>query len=324
MELTGVNSLLDATATEVSYLSSDQYLKQFAATKAALVLVPRKVTLPATNTIPVLVVDDPELAMVKVLKLFAPPTCRPPQGIDPTASIAAGTQIPADAQIGAHVVIGSNVHMGTNCIIHPGVVIGDDVSLGNYCELFANVVIRERITLGNRVIINAGSVLGTDGFGYRWDGRQHVKVPQIGTIIVEDDVEIGSCTCVDRAKFGATVIGRGSKIDNLVQIAHNVKIGPCSILAGQSGIAGSTTLGTGVVLGGATSVSDHITVGDGVMAAGRTAIHEDIPPRTIVSGMPALPHRQTLREQAAMRKLPEALLQLRKFHDLYNELAPLL
>lgn len=314
--ITGVNSLTDALATEISFITSDKYLKELVATRAVAVVTPRKVNVPADKCQTViLTVDDVDLAMVKVLGLFAPPIPRPAVGIDPSARIAPGTTLPEDARIGAFVSIGANVRIGVRCVIHPGVVIGDDVTLGNDCELHANVVIRERVTIGSRVIINAGSVLGTDGFGYRWDGKQHVKVPQIGTIIIEDDVELGSCVCIDRAKFGATVIGRGSKIDNLVQIAHNVKTGPFCILAGQTGVAGSTTLGTGVVLGGATSVSDHVHIADGVMAAGRSAIHESIPPKTIVSGMPALPHRQSLREQAALRKLPEIVVQMRKAQE---------
>ena len=324
MVLTGVNSLVDATATEVSFLTSDQFLKQFAQTKAALVLVPQKVNLPPGAATPVLHVDDPELSLATVLGLFAPQIPRPDPGVDPSARISAQTRVPADARIGPHASIGARVKLGARCVIHPGVVIADDVTIGDDCEFFSNVVIRERNTVGHRVIINAGSIIGTDGFGYRWDGHQHVKVPQIGIVIIEDDVEIGSCSCVDRAKFGATVIGRGTKIDNLVQVGHNVKIGPFCIIVGQTGIAGSTTLGTGVVLGGAVSVRDHITIGDGAMAAARSAIHGDIPAKTVVSGMPALPHRQTLREQHAFRKLPELMTQMRKIQDRFGDAAKML
>lgn len=313
--LTGVNSLTDAAATEISFLSSDQYVKQVPATKAAVVVSSRKANLPANLPCIVLRVDDVDLAMAKVLGLFAPPVRRPVPGIDVSARISPQATIPADASIGACTSIGASVTLGARCVIHAGVVIGDEVTIGDDCELHANVVIRERITICNRVTIHAGSIIGTDGFGYRWDGKQHIKIPQIGTVIIEDDVELGSCVCVDRAKFGATVIGRGSKIDNLVQIAHNVKIGPNCIMAGQVGIAGSTTLGTGVVLGGASSVRDHVTLGDGAMVAARSAVHEDVPPKTVVSGMPALPHRQSLREQAAFRRLPEMMVQMRKMQE---------
>src|SRR5439155_19537845 len=153
--------------------------------------------------------------------------------------------------------------------------LGDDVTVGEDCVLFPHVVVRERIIIGSRVTIHAGSVLGTDGFGYRWDGAKHAKVPQIGTVVIEDDVEIGSCVCVDRAKFGATRVGRGSKIDNLVQVAHNVTIGPHCILAGQAGTAGSASLGTGVMLGGQCAVKDHTTMGDRSMRAACSGALDD-------------------------------------------------
>jgi UDP-3-O-[3-hydroxymyristoyl] glucosamine N-acyltransferase len=165
------------------------------------------------------------------------------------------------------------------------------------------------------VVIHAGSVLGTDGFGYRWDGTKHAKVPQIGTVVVEDDVEIGSCVCIDRAKFAATRIGRGTKIDNLVQIAHNVQVGPHCIIVGQVGVAGSARLGAGVVLGGQVAIRDHATIGDGAMVAATSGVHEDVPPKAFMSGTPALPHRQSLREQAAMRRLPDLVVQVRKLQE---------
>jgi len=165
------------------------------------------------------------------------------------------------------------------------------------------------------VVIHASSVLGTDGFGYRWDGQKHAKIPQIGTVIVEDDVEIGSCVCIDRAKFSSTRVGRGTKIDNLVQIGHNVQIGPHCIIVGQAGLAGSVRLGERVVLGGQTAVRDHITIGDGAMSAACSAIAEDVEPKTVVSGMPAFPHRQSLREQAALRRLPDLVVQVRKIQE---------
>lgn len=313
--LTGVNSLTDANAHELSFVISDQYHKQFEASKATVVIAPRKGTLPDGGGKIVLRVEDVDIAMARVLALFAPPVSRPAIGVDPSARIAAGTTVPANARIGACVVIGDGVKMGTGCVIHSGAVIGNDVKLGDDCEIHSNVVIRERVTIGNRVVINAGSVIGTDGFGYRWDGKKHLKIPQIGTVIIEDDVELGSCVCIDRAKFGATVIGHGTKIDNLVQIAHNVKVGPHCIMAGQVGIAGSATLGAGVMIGGASSLRDHITLGDGAMVAARSAVHEDVPAKTVVSGMPALPHRQSLREQGALRRLPELMGEMRKMQE---------
>ena len=166
-------------------------------------------------------------------------------------------------RVGPFVSVGERSRLGDNVVLHPGVFVGDDVEIGDDCELFPQVVVRERISIGKRVIIHAGSVLGSDGFGYRWDGKQHTKIPQIGRVIVEDDVEIGSCVCIDRAKFSTTRIGKGTKIDNLVQIGHNVQTGPHCIIVGQVGLAGSVKLGAGVVLGGQSAVRDHITLGDG-------------------------------------------------------------
>ncbi len=323
-QITGLANLDEATPSDLSFLGSERYLTQFAQTQAAGVIVHRKVKLRGPASVPTLVVDDADLAMARVLELFAPPVPRPAEGIHPSATIAASAEIGPGARIGANVVIGEGCRIGRNVILHPGVFIGAEVTIGDDCELFPSVIVRERITLGSRVTIHAGSVLGTDGFGYRWDGTRHAKIPQIGTVIVEDDVEIGSCVCIDRAKFSATRIGRGAKIDNLVQIGHNVQIGPHCIIVGQSGLAGSAKLGTGVVLGGQTAVRDHITLGDGAMAAACSAIAEDVDPRTVVSGMPALPHRQSLREQAALRRLPELVVQMRKLQEQVDQLQKLL
>lgn len=318
--ITGMNTLEEATETELSFLSSDAYVKHLAATRAAAVIVHKRVKLPAGNTVAVLVVDDADLAVAKVLQRLAPPVPRPEPGIDPSARIAATASVSAGACIAQNVHVGQRSSIGAGTVLHPGVYVGDDVSIGEDCEFFPNVVIRERITVGSRVVIHAGSVLGTDGFGYRWDGTKHAKVPQIGTVIVEDDVEIGSCVCIDRAKFSATRIGRGTKIDNLVQIGHNTVIGPHCIIVGQVGLAGSVKLEAGVVLGGKTAVRDHVTIGAGAMTAACAAIAEDIEPRSIVSGMPALPHRQSLREQAALRRLPDLVVQVRKLEEQVRKL----
>ena len=266
--ITGVATLSDAGPGELSFLSSEAFLKEFAATRASAVLIQKKIKLPDAAEFPrpspaVLLVDDADLAMARVLNLFAYPVPRPPAGIDAMSSVDPSAEISAEVSIGPFACIGKHAKIGRGSIIHAQVFIGDDVTLGEECEIFPNVTIRERITIGNRVVINAGSVLGTDGFGYRWDGQKQAKVPQIGTIIIEDDVELGSCVCIDRAKFSETRIGRGTKIDNLVQIAHNVVMGPHCLIAGQAGLAGTPTLGTRVVLGGQAAVRDHVTIGDG-------------------------------------------------------------
>jgi UDP-3-O-[3-hydroxymyristoyl] glucosamine N-acyltransferase len=314
----GVAALEEARATDLSLLKSKGYLKQFAATSAAAVLVDRSIKprpIAAGARPALLLVDDAELAMARILQEFAPPVPRPPAGVDPSSRVDPSVEIGEAAAVGPFAVVGARCRIGRNAILHAGVCIGDDVTIGDDCQLFPHVVVRERITIGHRVVIHANSVLGTDGFGYRWDGASHAKVPQIGTVIIEDDVEIGSCVCIDRAKFGATRVGHGSKIDNLVQIAHNVVIGPHCIIVGQVGLAGGVRLGTGVVLGGQVAVRDHVTLGDGAAAAACAGIAEDVEARTVVSGIPAFPHRQSLREQAALRRLPDLIQQVRKLQE---------
>ena len=313
--ISGVAGLAEAGAADLSMVSSEAYLPQLAASSAGAVLVQCKLALPPTWNRPALLVEDVELATAKVLPLFVPPIPRPAPGIHPTAVIAASATVPSDAAIGPHVVIGERTRLGARCVLHANVCLSDEVILGDDCEFFPNVVVRERVTIGNRVTIHAGSVLGMDGFGYRWDGKQHAKIPHVGVVIVEDDVEIGSCVCVDRAKFSATRIGRGTKLDNLVQIAHNAQLGPNCILAGQSGLAGSVKLGAGVAIGGQTAVRDHVTVGDGAMIAACSGVAADVPPKGIVSGTPSIPHRQFLREQGNLRRLPDLVIQIRKLRE---------
>lgn len=312
----GLNTLADATGEELSFLSSEKFAKQLSTTKAAAVLVHRRIRadLAAPEGVPLIMVDNGDLAMAQVLSLFAPPVPRP-GGIDPMARIASTATLGAGCRIGPFTVVGERVVLGDRCVLHAGTYIGDDTRLGDDCELFPNVVIRERITLGNRVIVHAGSVIGSDGFGYRWDGRQHAKIPQIGTVVIEEDVEIGSCVCIDRAKFSETRVGRGSKLDNLVQFGHNSRSGPHCIMAGQSALAGSVTIGAGVVLGGQSAISDHVTFGDGAMLAGCSGAMSDAPAKQVVSGLPAIPHRQFLREQAALRDLPDLRVQVRKLQE---------
>ncbi len=314
-EISGLGALSDAQESELSLVASESYLPQLSSTRAAAVIVQRKLKLPDSWQRPVLRVDDVDLAVAKILPLFAPSVPAPPVGVDSSAIVSPSAAFGAGVVIGPHVVIGQRSRLGHRCVLHANVFVGDDVVIGDDCQFFPNVVVRERITIGHRVVIHAGSILGSDGFGYRWDGEKHAKIPHIGTVIIEDDVEIGSCVCIDRAKFSATRVGRGTKIDNLVQIGHNVQVGPHCILVGQVALAGSCRLGAGVVLGGQAAVRDHITVGDGAMVAACSGVAEDVSPKTIVSGTPAIPHRQSLREQAAVRRLPNLVVQVRKLQE---------
>jgi UDP-3-O-[3-hydroxymyristoyl] glucosamine N-acyltransferase len=313
--LTGVASLEEAGPDDISFISSGAFLRQFNSTCAAAVIADRKVKLPDELARPIFVVENADLAVAKVLGLFAPTIPRPPVGIDPAARIASSAHVPPTSSIGPFVFVGERARLGDRCVIHPGVYIGDDVSLGDDCQIFPNVVIRERITIGHRVILHANSVLGSDGFGFAWDGTGFMKIPHIGTIIIEDDVEIGSCTCIDRAKFSETRIGTGTKLDNLVQIAHNVKIGPHCVIAAQTGIAGSSAVGAGSMLGGQCAVRDHVTLGSRVMVAACAGVAEDYESNSIVSGVPALPHKQSLREQKAIRRLPALMERVNQLQE---------
>ena len=311
----GLATLDEANAEELTFVGTEAYARRLPSSRAMGAIVHRKVRPPDGYAGAVFVVDDPDLAVARVLELFAPPTPRPPAGVDALARIAGSARLAENVAVGPFVFVGERARVGRNTVLHPGVYVGDEAVIGDDCELFPQVVVRERVTVGDRVIIHAGSVLGTDGFGYRWDGARHAKIPQIGTIVVEDDVEIGSCVCIDRAKFSTTRIGRGTKIDNLVQIGHNTTVGPHCIIVGQTGLAGSVTLGAGVVLGGQSAVRDHVAMGDGAMAAGCSGVAEDVPAKTIVSGLPALPHRQFLREQGSLRHLPELRNQVKKLQE---------
>ena len=317
-EIVGITSLNEATADHISFCTDSHYAAQLANTKAAAVIVPAELKLPETSPAIgtcLLVVKQAEVAVNQVLALFAPPVPRPAEGVDAMARVDATAELADGVRVGPFVSIGARARIGANSVVHAGVFIGDDVVIGEDCELFPNVVIRERCSVGNRVIIHANATIGSDGYGYRWDGRKHAKIPQIGVVTIGDDVEIGSNACIDRAKFSATVIGPGTKIDNLVQVAHNVRMGAHCLVTAQVGLAGSVTLGNGVVLGGQAAVRDHIKMGDGAMAAGCSGVAEDVEPKGIVSGVPVRPHRQYLREQGAVRRIPELAQQIRKLTE---------
>jgi UDP-3-O-[3-hydroxymyristoyl] glucosamine N-acyltransferase len=311
----------------VSFLASDSYARHLPDTRAAAVLVNRRVRLGDRAAPPgtvLIVVDDADLATAKLLAAYAPPVPRPAAGVDSAARVAASARVGPSCRVGFNVYVGERAVLGARCVLHPGAFVGDDAVLGDDCELFPNVVVRERVTLGNRVVVHANTAIGSDGFGYRWDGSKHAKVPQIGTVVIEDDVELGSCVCVDRAKFSETRVGPGTKIDNLVQVAHNVRTGPHCLMAGQSGMAGSVTLGAGVVLGGQSAVKDHARMGDGAMLAACSGVLDDVPAKQVVSGVPAIPHRQALREQAALRELPDLRVQVRRLQEQVDALAKLI
>jgi len=303
-----VATLEQAGPDELSWVGSPGVLPRVARSKAGVLLVPTDCSLPPGLT--VIRVADPDLALCEALTYLSPPPDRIPPGVHPTAPVSPDAVVEG-AAIGANVFVGPGAVVGSGTQLYPGVYVGACANIGRDCVLWPNVVVRERITIGNRVIIHPNATIGADGFGYiQRDGR-HRKIPQVGTVVIEDDVEIGANSAIDRARSGVTRIGRGTKIDNLVQIAHNCDIGEDCIIVAQCGIGGSTSLEHHVVLGGQVGIIDHLHVGAGVQAAAKSVIFSNIPEGRTVRGIPATENARFLREQASLRKLPKWSQELR-------------
>jgi UDP-3-O-[3-hydroxymyristoyl] glucosamine N-acyltransferase len=285
----------------LSFAVSGRYATQLDSSGAGAVLVPEALATgagPRTR----IVVADPYGALVRVLRALYP-TETPVASVDPSVRVGAGTVIGADVYIAPFVVIGRNVRIGARCRLEQGSSIGDGVVVGDDTTIGPHVVCYAGSHIGSRVVLKAGAVIGGDGFGYLSDGKGHTRIPHVGGCILEDEVEVGSNTCIDRGSVDDTVIGRGTKLDNLVQVGHNVRIGErCLIMAGV-GIAGSTRVGNDVILAGHVGVTDHLVIGDRARIAAKSAIFGDVPAGTSFSGHPARPHRQFLRAQAAMYRL---------------------
>ncbi len=306
--LSGVSSLEQAGPGDVSFVAGDRFQKAASHTKASALLVGRALPDCAASQI---VVPHPALAFARVVQHFFCAPYRATGIVQPIAQ-GANVRIGADVSIGPFVTLGDHVTIGSRVTLAPGVFVGAGSEIGDDALLYPNVVVREGCRIGCRVVIHSGTVIGSDGFGYVQHQGQHVKVPQLGGVTVEDDVEIGANVTVDRATFGQTLIRRGTKIDNLVQLAHNVQIGEHCIVVAQVGIAGSTTVGTHVVIGGQAGLADHLQVGDRVMIAARSGVNRSLTSDQIVSGAPAMPHETALRAQALLPHLPELRQQLRE------------
>jgi UDP-3-O-[3-hydroxymyristoyl] glucosamine N-acyltransferase len=294
---------LDRAGPEaLSFAVSSRYSSDLDSSRAGAVLVPEALATSGTGPKTRIVVADPYGALVRVLRALYPSE-EPDAGIDPTARIGTGTVLGPGVSVGPFVVLGRNVRVGARCRVAQGVSLGDGVVVGDDAIIGPGVVCYAGSRLGNRVVLKAGAVIGGDGFGYLSDGKGHHRIPHVGSCVLEDEVEVGSNTCIDRGSIDDTVIGRGTKLDNLVQVGHNVRIGErCLIMAGV-GIAGSTRVGNDVILAGHVGVTDHLAIGDRARIAAKSAIFGDVPAAASFSGHPARPHRQFLRAQAAMYRL---------------------
>jgi UDP-3-O-[3-hydroxymyristoyl] glucosamine N-acyltransferase len=297
--ISAVAPLAGANTGQLSFLSNRKYAAQLAASKAGAILVPQNLEGEDDRWIRV---DDPYFAIARIMtKWFG---ARPmPKGISPQASIAASAKLGASVAVGPFTVIGEDVVIGDNTAIFQNVSIEAGSSVGNDCIVYPNVVNYDGMRIGHRCIIHAGVVIGSDGYGFAMHDGKHHKIPQIGIVRIEDDVEIGAGTTIDRAALGETVIGEGTKIDNLVQIGHNVKIGKHCLLVSQVGIAGSTELGDHVFVAGQSGFSGHLKIGNRVQVAAKSAVLDDVPDDTKVMGSPAMPFTEFARRQAALKRL---------------------
>lgn len=309
LTLHGMDNLATAKADQLTFIRDASYAPDWATSEAGAAIVGPDVSLEPGDGRALIQVKNADLAVAKALALFAPPHVMPDKGIDHSAIVSPLAKIDPSVRIGPNCSIGRHVKIESGTILHAGVTLMDHAVVGQNCVLYPGVVIREHCTIGDRCILHPNVVIGADGFGYRPspDGKSIIKIPQIGTVRIDDDVELGACTCVDRGKFAATTIGSHTKIDNLCQIGHNCQIGSCCIIAGQAGLAGSVIVEDGVMMGGKVAIKDHIRIGQGARIAAGSMIMEDVPPGGTWGGIPAQDLREALRQIAAIRKLPDML-----------------
>jgi UDP-3-O-[3-hydroxymyristoyl] glucosamine N-acyltransferase len=311
-----VSTLEKAREGDISFLAHRRYTQQFRNTKASAVIVSKELESKAA----LLVVDDPYYAFAQILILYHGHRPHKKTGISSKAAISRTAVLGKDTHIGDFVTVSDHARIGDRCVVYPGVFIGAEAEVGDDCVLYPNVVVYERCRIGNRVNIQANSTVGEDGFGYATHDGKHHKMPHIGRVIIEDDVEIGSGCAIERGKLGDTVIGRGSKIGDLVVIGHATKLGPHCLLVPQVGIAGSTTLGHHCVAGGQVGITDHLKIGNGVIMAAQSGVGKDFADGSVVFGSPAFEATRAKRAYTIIKYLPEMRQGLRKLEERVSNL----
>ena len=303
-KITAPEQLEMANSTEISFIGNKKYEKYWATSNACAAVVNEDIAIEPGENKAFIKVKNADLAMSQVLELYAPAPPVFATQIHPTATIDSSATIGNGTKVGAGCYIGPNVTIGENSIIYPNVTILDECTIGSNTIIWSGTVVRERCHIGNNCILHPNCTIGADGFGFRPDPQRGlVKIPQIGNVIIGNGVEIGANSCVDRGKFSSTVLGDGCKIDNLVQIGHNSKLGKFCIMAGNSGLAGSVTLGNGVIIGGSASIKDHTTIGDGAIVGAGSGVTGDIEAGKTMLGYPAVEAREALKQWAILKRL---------------------
>ena len=303
IQISGISTIEDSQSGDVTFAENARLLDSAARSLASAVIAPQSG--PSIDK-PLIRVKNPKFAFAQVLRIFAPEQ-KIYKGIHQSAQIDNTAILGENVSVHASAVIGENAVIGANTVIFPFVFIGDNVTIGSDCVIYPHVVLHDNTEIGRNVIIHSGSILGTDGFGYMFIEDRHYKIPQIGRVIVGDDVEIGANVTIDKARTGSTRIGRGTKIDNLVHIGHNCTIGDHSVIVAQVGVSGSVQIGKGVILAGQAGVKDHVTIGDGAIVGAKTGVIGDVARGQFVSGQYGRPHNEDLRGLASVKMMPKLI-----------------
>ena len=310
--LTGVADLETAAAGDLTFVTDAKYAPALAQGKATAAIVPESLALPDPHPAAILRAADPNAAFTAACALFAPPPVEQPQGIHPLAFVSPEADVSPEASVGPFAVVEAGATVGAGTAIRAQAYVGHGAKIGRDCLLYPASVVREHCVLGDRVILQPGAVVGADGFGYAADAAGvRTKIPQTGIVVLEDDVELGACACVDRARFGKTVVGHGTKIDNLVQVAHNCRIGSDSVLCAQVGLAGTTTLGSHVICAGQVGIAGHLSIGDWAVVGAQSGVAKSLPGAQMYLGSPAVPRLEFGRSLAHTASIPKMKEQIK-------------